>query len=299
MKQRSAKLLRSVLFAPSDRLKVLEKSLTLDADVVIFDLEDSVAPTKKDKARNDLYKFIESTVDKTTKVKMQLAVRINCPLTTSWGKDDLNMMSKLPFVDAIVLPKVSDVSSLNKTINILGTKPFIIWAMIESCQGLINCDSISSHDYVEALILGGNDLTKDMKAKFMKDRKHLYHAMSKTVTASRAANKYVIDAVYMDIKDNDGLRKDCELGRDFGFDGKSLIHPDQISITNSVFSPSTEELQYAKRVVEVWKEAVAAGQSVALLDGKLIEYLHVHEANALIATASIINSKRYDEHNHT
>jgi citrate lyase beta subunit len=167
-----------------------------------------------------------------------------------------------------------------------------IWAMIESCKGVINCETIATSEHIEAIVLGGNDLTKDMKAKFSQDRKHLRYSMSKCVTAARSAGKYVIDAVYMDIKNFEGLKVDCELGRDYGFDGKSLIHPDQIDICNNIFSPSQEELHYANKVIVAWNKAMEEGKSVAVLDGKLIEYLHVHEANAIIKTATIIENSK-------
>ena len=284
------KLVRSVLFVPCDRLKLMHKALSLSTDYIIYDLEDSVAPGKKDVARSDLISFIKS-IDNNM-IKPNIAVRINCPNTSKWGKDDATMLiESLPSIDTIVLPKVDDIASLNKIVNTYMNNK-LIWAMIESAKGVVNCESIAANEQVEALVLGGNDLTKDLKAKFTKDRKHLLYSMSKCVTAARASNKLVLDGVYMDIANSDGLKLDCELGRDMGYDGKSLIHPDQIAITNDIFSPNMEEVNYAKRIIDEWNKATKDGKSVAVLDGKLIEYLHYHEASAVLKKAEHIKHKQ-------
>ena len=226
---------------------------------------------------------------KSITLKPRIAIRINCPISTEWGKEDAIQSSSLPNIDAIIIPKVDNIQLLNEAINYTNNKP--IWAMIETCKGVINCESIADHNSVECLVLGGNDLTKDMKAKFTKNRSHLLYSMSKTVLAARAANKLAIDAVYMDIKDTDGLQSDCELGRDFGFDGKSLIHPDQISITNQIYGVCEADIQYATKVIDTWNKAIAKGDSVAVLDNKLIEYLHFHEATAVLKKALVIKDK--------
>jgi len=178
MKQQVQKIVRSVLFAPSDRLKVMEKSINLQTDVVIFDLEDSVNPLKKDDARRELCSFIEA-IDK-KKIRPSIAVRINCCHTTPWGKDDASIISSLP-IDAIVIPKVDSLDSLNQTMNNFKENNKPIWAMIESCKGVINCETIAASEHVESIVLGGNDLTKDMKAKFSQDRKHLRYSMSRYI----------------------------------------------------------------------------------------------------------------------
>jgi len=247
------KLVRSCLFTPCDRIQVMKKSITLNTDYIIFDLEDSVSPNKKKDARLELINFIKSIEYNKTK---KMAIRINCPISSEWGKEDLIQTTIVPNIDAIVLPKVDNVNLLNDVINYTN-KP--IWAMIETCKAVKNCESIADHSSVEAIVLGGNDLTKDLKAKFSNNRNHLLYSMSKIVLAARAANKLAIDAVYMNIKDNDGLQSDCILGRDLGFDGKSLIHPDQISITNQMYSPSQEEIQYAIKVIDIWNKAMAKG----------------------------------------
>jgi citrate lyase beta subunit len=233
---------------------------------------------------NDLISFIKS-LDNAVNIP-NIAVRVNS-YDSQWGKDDAMLISSLPSIDTIVLPKVDDLASLNNAIN-TSMNDKLIWAMIESSKGVHNCESIATNEQVEALVLGGNDLTKDLKAKFTLDRKHLWYSMSKCVVAARASNKIVIDGVYMDIKDSNGLKLDCELGRDMGFDGKSLIHPDQLAITNDIFSPSLAEISYAKRVIDEWNKATIAGKSVAVIDGKLIEYLHYHEATAVMKKADVI-----------
>ena len=298
------RLMRSVLFVPCDRIKMMEKALKLPTDVVIFDLEDSVAPDKKVNALNDLTSFIVqhnlAAKQNYRNTKAQVAVRINCPHSSKWGKDDAHKIAQLG-VDIIVLPKVADIAALDATTTMiedslnfekLKSGGIDLWVMIESAKGVANAVNIAAQSSVKGLILGCNDLTKDLKAKTTRDRKPLQYSMSQCVIAARSYDKLVIDGVYMDIADKEGLEADAKLGREFGFDGKSLIHPDQVVIVNSVFSPSQEELIYAKRVVAAWAEAAANGQSVAVLDGKLIEYLHVHEASALIRMHNQIESLR-------
>lgn len=174
------------------------------------------------------------------------AIRINCPHSSIYGKDDIDMIKNLKGLDVLVLPKVDDYESLNETVSLIA-KPISLWAMIETSLGVINVEKIAAHKSVGAIVFGCNDLTKDIKAKFNSNRNHLHYSMSKCIIAARAAKKLVFDGVYMDITDKDGLISDCITGKSFGFDGKSLIHPNQIDITNEYFSPSMEDVEYARR----------------------------------------------------
>jgi citrate lyase beta subunit len=160
--------------------------------------------------------------------------------------------------------------------------------MIETAKGVINVESIANSDHVKALVFGMNDLTKDLGARFVPNRTPLLYSMSKCIVAARAYDKMIIDGVFMDINDNKGLLEDCIRGRELGFDGKSLIHPDQIETSNSVFSPSIEEINDSKRIIESYNDAISQGKSLAVLDGKLIEYLHVIIAQDIINKSNII-----------
>lgn len=167
-----------------------------------------------------------------------------------------------------------------------------IWAMIETTQGVINVEAIASSLSVTALVFGANDLTKDLKAKHTPSREPLLYAMSKTINAGRAYNKYVIDGVHLDIQDNDGLRMSCIQGRNLGFDGKSLIHPNQIEITNECYSPSESEVLLAEKIVSAYTEAMSKGKGVCTVDGKMVEYLHVCNAQYILDTAKLIRSRK-------
>ena len=261
--------------------------MSLDADAIVYDLEDAVAVEKKEEARANLSSFLQKLYDtRTTEQPIPyITVRVNCPITTSYGRDDMvaiNRLSNLEVIKAVVLPKVSSAVTLGEVITTF-TKPLPIWAMIETSQGVINVEEISQCGSVDAVVLGINDLTKDIKARFTnQSRIPLYYSMSKCIVAARAASKAVIDGVYMNINDSEGFKADCILGKSFGFDGKSLIHPNQILLANSIFSPSLEEVEYARRVVAAYEKAREEGKSLAVLDNKLIEHLHVIEAIATI-----------------
>jgi len=284
------RLLRSVLFAPTDKWKTMEKAASMEVDAIVYDLEDSVAIEKKEVARTHLREFLQNAfyIGQNSNSMLRhpyVTVRVNCPLTTIHGWDDvamINSLSNFHVVKAVVLPKVRDVASLTAVLSSL-TRPLPIWAMIETAQGVVNVEPISLCGSVEAVVFGSNDFTKDIKAKCIEfGRLPLYYSMSKCVVAARAADKAVIDGVFMDLNDLEGFKRDCLLGKSFGFDGKSLIHPNQILLANSVFSPSLEEVNYARRVISAYAKAREDGKSLAVLDGKLIEYLHVQEATATI-----------------
>lgn len=218
---------------------------------------------------------------------------------------------------AILLPKVNNLPQLDETIRIgfktesskttstsngekftkdsplkyCETSLIPIWAMVETALGVINAEAIASSPSVTALVFGSNDLTKELKAKHTLTREPLLYAMSKTINAARAYNKYVIDGVHLDIQDNDGLRMSCVQGRNLGFDGKSLIHPSQVEITNECFSPSEAEILLAKRIVTAYDEAMASGKGVCTVDGKMVEYLHVCNAHYILDTTKLIRGR--------
>lgn len=286
------RLLRSVLFVPGDRLSALQKAKMLPTDYIIIDLEDAVPPTSKAVARESVKSFLESwQAPRSTGV----VVRVNCPLTTEWGAADLSSIRKLD-IDGFLLPKVSDERVINSALDILTTSKSAsrdtnIWAMIETARGVINVNDIAQHENVKTLVFGSNDLTKDINALHTPNREPMLYSMSRVVLAARAFGKSAIDGVHLNIKDETGLVMACVQSRSMGFDGKSLIHPNQIATTNRCFSPSEEEVAYAHTVIKAYEEAMKSAKGVCVVDGKLIELLHVEQARNILKTAEAAGIK--------
>lgn len=211
------------------------------------------------------------------------ALRINDP-NTEVGAEDLNairkLVPKIPF-DALVLPKVEDPSTVIRASRSLNDKvPF--WCMIETSRGVLRAASIAELACVDTLVLGTNDLTKDLHSRHTPSREPLLFSMSMCVLAARASGKFVLDGVHIDIHDDAGLRRASTQAKELGFDGKTLIHPKQIDTTHEVFSPSQEEVDHARKVVDAWEEAKNSGKGVVLVNGRLVEELHVHEAQRIL-----------------
>jgi (3S)-malyl-CoA thioesterase len=273
------RLTRSALYVPCDKLKAMEKAAyIIRPDIIIFDLEDAVSPQNKDVARNNLYNFISNQQKKITS---QIIVRVNCRISTRWGHDDMLLVKDL-LIDGLAIPKVNSVHNLSFSAEHIENK-LPIWCMIETAQGVRNVNEIMSHKRVQGLIFGSNDLMKDLTVYPTKSRAPLWYSMSKCIVAAKSENKIAIDGVFMNIKDAAGLQDECIQGRDFGFDGKSLIHPSQVHIANTVFSPSEADVAYAQEVIAAYQDATTKGLSVAVLNDKLIENLHVEQAKKVIA----------------
>ena len=235
------RLLRSVLFTPADRADRMRKALLSAADVVVLDLEDAVSPDQKEIARKNVVDLLHEIVAGTTQPYGTVCVRINCMKNTTWGMHDLRAISAVK-CDAVLLPKVEDVSIVETAIETLesGTKweisnkPTSVWVMIETARGVQRAEEIADTEGVSALIFGSNDLTKDLKSRHTATREPLLYSMSRCILAARAAGKQVVDGVHLDINDQNGFAISCEQGRSLGFDGKSLIHPTQIDAANKV-----------------------------------------------------------------
>lgn len=283
------KLLRSVLFCPGNREKVLLKSLTLPADCFVYDLEDAVSPLEKVNARNTVNKFVNEQLSSQTASRV---VRVNCPVTTEWGSEDLAAVAQMTAVDAIILPKVEDEVLIDQANTMIqqcrpSNLPSLpIWTMIETPKGVLNAHNIAKHPLVHCLVFGSNDLTKELRAKHTFNREPLLLSMSQCVLAARAEKKRVLDGVHIHLTDAEGLIASCDQGRNLGFDGKTLIHPNQVQAANDAYSPSPEEVKSALEVVAAWDAASAAGAGgVISLNGKMIEYLHVEQAKIVISEA--------------
>jgi citrate lyase subunit beta/citryl-CoA lyase len=203
------------------------------------------------------------------------------------------MLAALSFrhLQAIVLPKINDRFSLD---TILLRSPSMtsasVWAMIETAKGVIKVEEIASHPSVTALVFGSNDLTQDIRAYHTNSREPLLYSMSRTILAARAHHKRVFDGVHLDVNDNDGLAVACMQARSLGFDGKTLIHPNQVAVANKCFLPTNEEVAYSRRVVSAFEDARAQGKSVCAVDGRLVEGMHVERALEVIETDDYVKS---------
>ena len=266
---------RSVLFVPGSSVKMLEKARTLACDVVVLDLEDSVAPEAKDAARARVFAAVK------TYGAREVVIRINAQ-STPWGKADLAAVrSAAP--DAVLLPKVEragDVAAF--------TGDIPVWAMVETPLGVLNVADIAASG-AQCLVMGTNDLLKAMCAQSLPDRRNLWAALSQTVIAARAHGLTVIDGTYNDIGDAAGLAESCVQGRSFGFDGKTLIHPGQIEACNRAFAPSAEEIAQARRILDAFAQNPQLGAIV--LDGRMVEGLHAEDAARILALADAIGGR--------
>jgi len=271
--------LRSVLYIPGAKPRALEKALGLAVDAIIFDLEDAVVPAEKAAARATLAEALSHDYGPRLRI-----VRINA-LDTEWGADDARAVAAMS-CDAVLLPKVAGPDDVNDLGEITGSLP--IWAMMETPVGILNAAAIAAHPKMQGFVMGTNDLAKDLGCRSVPDRMPMWTALQTCLLAARAAGIAAIDGVYNAFKDDEGLRAECTQGRDMGFDGKTLIHPAQVAIANAVFAPSQDEVALASRQIAAFEQAEAQGEGVAVVDGKIVENLHVASARTLLAQAHSI-----------
>ncbi|MGB1234349.1 MAG: HpcH/HpaI aldolase/citrate lyase family protein [Planktomarina sp.] len=277
---------RSVLYIPASRARAMEKARGLPVDAIIFDLEDAVALSEKEAARDTLV----AELGKGGFGARAQIVRIN-GFDTPWGADDLaTVASAKP--QAVLLPKVNsaaDIEDLSARMDALdGFADTKIWAMMETPEGILNAATIAKAPRMEGMVMGTNDLAKDLGTRYTADRVPMLASLGLCVLAARAAGIVLVDGVYNAFKDEDGLRVECEQGRDMGFDGKTLIHPVLVAVANAAFAPSEVEIDTARRQIEAFEAAAAEGQGVAVVDGKIVENLHVETAKATLAKAEAI-----------
>ena len=280
---------RSVLYMPGSKERALEKAKTLPADALILDLEDAVAPDEKTNARQ----LVSDAVRNGGYGKRELVIRIN-GLDTPWGEDDLAAACAAA-PHAILLPKVESaamVRDIEQQMQSHGAQPgTLLWAMMETPLGMLNAAEIAAATpRLGCFILGTNDLVKDLNAEHTPAREPVITALGLSMLAAKAYGLAIIDGVYNAFKDEDGLRESCLQGRAMGFDGKTLIHPAQIDPCNAIFSPDEAALDLARRQVEAFREATEKGEGVAVVDGKIVENLHVETANRLLTKADAIKT---------
>lgn len=273
---------RSVLYIPASKPRALDKARGLHVDAIIFDLEDAVTIDEKIAARATL----KEALDQGGYGARFKIVRIN-GFDTEWGADDAKAVTDMG-ADAVLLPKVASPDDLDALAAITGD--LAIWAMMETPRGMLNASAIATHPKLEGMVMGTNDLAKELQCRARADRMPMLTSLQLCLLAAKAEGLVIVDGVYNAFKDDEGLRAECEQGRDMGFDGKTLIHPAQVAVTNEAFAPSGEEIDLAERQIAAFEEIEAAGQGVAVVDGRIVENLHVASAREILAKAKAIDA---------
>lgn len=270
---------RSVLYIPAANARAMDKARGLPADAIIFDLEDAVAPDAKAAARDALAQALTQDYGPRARI-----VRINA-LSTEWGADDARACAGLA-IDAVLIPKVDGPGDLDRVAALIPDTP--LWAMMETPLGMLNAAAIAAHPRLAGMVMGTNDLAKDLGSRFRADRLPMMAGLGLCLLAAKAHGVVIVDGVFNAFKDDDGLRAECEQGRDMGFDGKTLIHPAQLDIANAAFAPTEEEIALARRQIEAFEAARAQGKGVAVVDGRIVENLHVETARNTLDRAEAI-----------
>jgi citrate lyase subunit beta/citryl-CoA lyase len=276
---------RSVLYMPAANERALEKAQTIAADAIIFDLEDAVAPDAKPDARAKAVAAVQSGLYG----NRELTIRCN-GLDTEWGSDDVSAAAGAQ-PSAVVIPKVDSVEYVDRVAALLdaaGAHDVMIWPMIETPTAMFNVRTIAAHPRVAVLVMGTNDLAKELRSPLVASRHPLVPHLATALLAAREAGKVILDGVYNDVKNPDGFEAECRQGMEMGFDGKTLIHPSQVEPANTMWAPSADDIDHAERVIAAFDEAVADGRGVVTVDGRMIENLHVDNARRVLATAAAI-----------
>ncbi len=280
---------RSVLYMPGANERALEKAKGLVADALILDLEDAVAPDAKVEARARVCAAATSGEYGTK----EIAIRAN-GLDTAWHADDLRAIAEAGPA-AVVVPKinsVADVHAIEEALEAAGAPEHTkIWGMLETPIAMLHAEQIAtSSERLTVLVMGTNDLAKELHAEHVPGRQPLLFGLSQCLLAARLAGKVILDGVYNDIKDPDGFAAECLQGRQMGFDGKTLIHPSQLEPCNAAFAPSEAEIEQARRIITAFEEAEAEGKGVVTVDGRMVENLHVDNSRRILAVAAAIEA---------
>jgi citrate lyase subunit beta/citryl-CoA lyase len=277
---------RSVLYMPAANERALEKAKTIPADALILDLEDAVAPDAKEAARVNAVAAAGSG----EYGNREITIRCN-GLDTPWGTDDI-AAAATSGAAAVVVPKVDSSAYLDEVSSRLDAAgapaEMTIWAMVETPTAIIEIRSIAGFDRVNVLVMGTNDLVKELRCAMAPGRAPLVPHLATAVLGAREAGKVILDGVYNDVRDPDGFLVEAQQGAALGFDGKTLVHPSQVEPTNEVWAPSADEVDHSRRVIEAFEAAEAEGRGVITVDGRMIENLHVDNARRVLAVADAI-----------
>jgi citrate lyase subunit beta/citryl-CoA lyase len=283
---------RSVLYLPATNARALEKAKALPVDGLILDLEDAVAPEAKAAARESACAAARSGAygDR------ELTIRVN-GIGTTWHEDDMRAVAQAA-PDGVVVPKVSSAEDVHRLVAALvaagAPERTQLWAMVETPAAMLHCEQIAaSSDRLAVLVMGTNDLARELRAEHVPGRQPLLAGLGLCLLAARATGRAILDGVFNDIGDAAGFAAECRQAREMGFDGKTLIHPAQVEVCNEAFAPSAEDVEQARGLLEAWAAARAAGRGVATYRGRMVENLHVETAQRLLdMDAAIRASKR-------
>ena len=278
---------RSVLYVPGSNPRALEKARTLQADALILDLEDAVAPDAKETARRQVLDALAAG----GYGRREVLVRVN-GLESEWGHDDVAAVAASG-ADAILLPKVESVETIRDLEALLAgceaPAGMVIWCMIETPLGVLHAEEIArASPRLGGYVMGTSDLAKDLHCLHTPDRLPVLTSLSLCILAARAHGLAILDGVHLDLDDDEGFAASCRQGLELGFDGKTLIHPRTIDTANTVFAPSADELDWSERIIAAHSEAAREGRGVVVVDGRLVENLHIENARRILSLAAMI-----------
>ncbi|MGB4946972.1 MAG: CoA ester lyase [Candidatus Competibacter denitrificans] len=284
---KSARPRRSMLYMPGSNARALEKARTLPADCLILDLEDAVAPDSKELARQQVCEAVKAGGFGLR----EIIIRVNA-LSTKWGYEDIAMASKSG-ANALLLPKVESADAIRHMESIMRANgapdSMTIWAMMETPRSILESQRIAeSTPRMEGLVMGTSDLAKELDCAHTHERLPFMSSLGLCLLAARAAGLAILDGVYLDLNDETGFEFACRQGHELGFDGKTLIHPKQVGPCNKVFTPKPADVEWSRKIIQAHTDAAARGEGVAVVDGKLIENLHVESARRVVGMADAI-----------
>jgi citrate lyase subunit beta/citryl-CoA lyase len=286
---------RSVLYMPGANERALEKAKSLPADTLILDLEDSVAPEGKVAARDNVCAAVKGG----GYGRRELVIRVNA-IETAWGMDDLRAATSVT-PDAILVPKVSspgDIVTVAKVLGAINAPDKVrLWAMMETPSSVLNAREIAAlgtdpENRLGCLVMGTNDLLKESRARALHNRIAVVPWLAMTIVAARAYGLDILDGVYNDYRDEVGFSEECEHGRTLGMDGKTLIHPSQVVPCNKIFSPTHEEVSWARKIIAAFEGPANAHKGVITLEGRMVERLHLVMARRTVAIADAIEAMK-------
>ncbi len=280
---------RSVLYMPSSNARALEKAKTLAADGLILDLEDAVAPDAKPEARA----LACAAAASGAYAHREILIRANA-LATPWGYDDIVQIARSG-ADGLVIPKVESADTVRQVDGILRASgapdSMRLWCMMETPRGILRAEEVAAaSSRVAGLIMGTSDLTKELRCTPGRDRLPLQASLAHCLLVARAYGLVALDGVHLDLADDEGFAEACRQGAALGFDGKTLIHPKTIDAANRIFAPNEQEEAWAETIVAAYEAAIAAGQGLVVVEGKLIENLHVESARRILALTRAIRA---------